>query len=483
MMRVLLVSHGASFGGAERSLVEIAGYLSQRGMDVVVALPDDGPVRRALEERGVATAVLPYRWAVRHAEGEALDDLVDLPALAEFVRDLAPGAIVTNTSVIPWFAFLANQFGIPHLWFVREDVVGHVGIAYVPDVATTLAMVQRWADVIFVPSHHLRRRLSGPLGRSDIQVAYPTFDSAIMRHAKPPDADPGSARRILLSGTIAPHKNQMEAIQAFALLCPSRPDLELTIMGAIGSAAYYEEVADFVAQEQLAVRFVPHTDEPWQTIAEHDICVVASRSEASSRAMIESMLLGLAVVASDVDGNPEKAGGEARAALLYKLGRPDDLAAKLATLIDSDDEFREQVRRGRAYAQSEYLERDQLSGLGDAVLSLDNLPEQSRPGWITGALIDLAGGRRAAIEERDALLLVRDRLVTEADALSAEREGIVAQYANLSEERDRLAGELAAAQLLVAAYDGSRSWQVTGPARTIGRVVRNFLRGSAEASR
>src|SRR3954469_24978761 len=57
--RVLFVSHETTLSGAPIQLVHLAGWLQERGWDILVATPDQGPISDMLAARDVPTIAEP----------------------------------------------------------------------------------------------------------------------------------------------------------------------------------------------------------------------------------------------------------------------------------------------------------------------------------------------------------------------------------------------------------------------------------------
>lgn len=469
-LRVLLASHSAGLGaGAERSLLQVALYLREHGCDVTVAVPRDAALSQALRGHGIETAVLAYDWArpltVNDGTDRSLSALGDIEA---FVRGVRPDIVMTNTLVIPWFGFVARHLGISHAWFIREDLSSDPGFAY-PNIERTLRVISATADGVFAPSEYMRDTYRRLLGRQDIRVVYPTFDPSIADWAgRRPNS---TGRRVVVCATIWPHKNQLEAIQAASILHEQGRELELTIIGSVVSEDYMQRLRDFVRERNLesVVTFAAATDDPHAVLAGHDICVVPSTNEPSSRVMVEAMLVGTAVVASDVGGNIEKAGGERRAAVLYPLGQAHALAERLATLLDDPERLREQGARGHEFAVDMYVEKDQLAPLLAGLEEISRQPVHPSGPWIIDELIQrsaevarLRPTVRALSMERDDARAMTQRNATRVAKLEADLKALTERVAEL--------------EGLVGAYSTSRSWRMTEPARALGRGARRLLR-------
>jgi hypothetical protein len=247
----------------------------------------------------------------------------------------------------------------------------------------------------------------------------------------------------------------------------------MTLIGGVPSNDYLHELLDFVRSHDLenAVSIEPATDDPYAVLAAHDMCVVPSTNEPSSRVMVEAMLVGTAVVASDIGGNVEKAGGERRAAVLYPLGDPAALADCLRSLLGDPGELREQAARGHAYAVERYVEQDQLAPL---LAGLEEICEQPAPApgtWLVDALVERSAELKRVRATVQAMSIERD------DAVAARERGN-ARAADLEAQIARLTAQVRELEGLVNMYSTSRSWRMTEPARALGRGARRVIGGA-----
>ena len=108
-----------------------------------------------------------------------------------------------------------------------------------------------------------------------------------------------------------------------------------------------------------------------------DIFVLCSRSEAFSNALLEAMACGCCAVGTEVGGTPELIGRNERG-LLCRPDDPDDLAAKLAVLIQ-DEALRRRLAAEAARCAREHFSvqaaAERISGIYEELLC------RSRAGW------------------------------------------------------------------------------------------------------
>jgi polysaccharide biosynthesis protein PelF len=133
-------------------------------------------------------------------------------------------------------------------------------------------------------------------------------------------------------GLIFPLKGQRDLVEAAALVRQSVPDVEFRLYGSPSDEDYYGECQQRVRELELEqhVVFAGTTKEPWSVFQQADVVVNASVSEAFPYAVVEAMLTGAAVVATDVGGVREAIGD---AGLLVHPRDPVALAEAIVTLL------------------------------------------------------------------------------------------------------------------------------------------------------
>jgi glycosyltransferase involved in cell wall biosynthesis len=215
------------------------------------------------------------------------------------------------------------------------DVRGKLSPQILAEWDRHMAYVFNLCDVLIAPSaFHAERMLDFPIDPDRIMA---------LPHGMNQDPIKGSARdprrpveRIGFIGSVIPTKGVHVLVEAFRRLAP--PGVELHIHGEAmpfhGDASYLERLKGLA--EDLPVTFHGAYDVEAlpRILAGLDILVVPSVWwESFCLTIREGLLAGVAVVASDLGAMREALDGE-RNGLLFRAGDPDDLAKKLARLID-----------------------------------------------------------------------------------------------------------------------------------------------------
>jgi glycosyltransferase involved in cell wall biosynthesis len=177
--------------------------------------------------------------------------------------------------------------------------------------------------------------------------------------------------RLVLVGTCNPGKGQLVAIRALKHLIDQQVKAELVLVGPTTNAAYLDElkrnVIEFGLDEYIS--FVGYKDDPTSIVAEADLVLMCSRSEAFGLVTVEGMKEGKAVVGARAGATSELI-RDGFNGLLYTLDDPEDLAAKVRYLLENPDLAKQMGENGRRWADETFsvngYTREVLGVLNDA---------------------------------------------------------------------------------------------------------------------
>jgi len=185
-------------------------------------------------------------------------------------------------------------------WFLYRLVENVVALNYhfADQVSPVCAYNSRWEKHLGVTEER-------------IKVIFNGADPDKFRRCEP-RCEPEHNGRALISsvGLIYPLKGQLDLIDAAAILRPSFQDLEVRFYGAPSDPAYFENCRRKVSELNLEnnVTFAGSTKEPWKVYSSADIMAFPSISEGFPYVVLEAMLCGAAIVATDVGGVGEALG-------------------------------------------------------------------------------------------------------------------------------------------------------------------------------
>ncbi len=363
-LNLLIFSHGSALTGAERGLLELVDELiSDHGVACTVILPVDGPLRARLDARGATTHVVGYEWwcgvdvgAIARSATAVLDAIDRHPEFGN------ADVVVTNTSGIPWGAMAATYLQKPHVWYVHET---GANVDFLFPIEMVHQIIAETSNAILTVSRTVRA-VFDTVPDDKISVVYPHIPEPTARARFAVTA--GSRRaegplRLIITGTITPHKGQQDAIGALRVLRAGGRNVELVIMGH-GASAEVQRLADLAAREGVAshTHIEGFRDDPLDVVADADIALVCSRNTALDRVGIEAMLLETPLIMARSGGAIELC-QEGAHGLLYTPGDEVDLAAKIEAVLADPAETAARVQRACAFASNTFTRE----GYGGAV--------------------------------------------------------------------------------------------------------------------
>jgi glycosyltransferase involved in cell wall biosynthesis len=315
-------------GGAEVGLLRLVGRLRERGWEVTLTSPREGPISEA-----------GYPWlrldvgGLGHGEGAR--------AVASWPRALR----------------LAQRFDVVYL---NSTVCGRLlpalrgtrSVLHVHDIVDRVPRHWAQADVVLADSQAVADRLVD----LEAHVVYCPIE------LDPPLADPPWARNdsapvIGFVGRIEPRKGVLDLIAAAPTIRAGSPGAEVVIVGDDPWGAF----PDYLAQVRAAsdVVHVPWHDNAAGLMRHFDVLVAPSLQEPFGTVLSEAMAVGTPVVATRVGGLAEVV-DDGVTGLLVEPGQPQALAnAVLEVLVRRDAmsaAAREAARRFGADAYADRVE-------------------------------------------------------------------------------------------------------------------------------
>jgi glycosyltransferase involved in cell wall biosynthesis len=207
------------------------------------------------------------------------------------------------------------------------------------------AMVQRFLR-LGVPASRVRHvplGVSEPPPYADGQEAIPRGAAEFARH-------PGL--KVVYAGSLVPRKSVHTLLEAQQALIARGKDIACMIVGT----GPCEPRLQAIAARASNARVVFVGEQPPEHVPGYlrlaDVLVLPSRSEGLGLVLVQAMILGKVVVASDIEG-PRELIEDGVTGLLFPAGDSDALAEGLLSLIAAPDWARTLGERGRAAVLAE----------------------------------------------------------------------------------------------------------------------------------
>ncbi|HXE46233.1 MAG TPA: glycosyltransferase family 4 protein [Conexibacter sp.] len=321
MTRILYVNHTSQMSGGERSLLLLLRGLPDRIVPVLASPP--GPLADAA--RGAGIPWVPITGTLGSLKlhplytSQAVRDLAQAAVeLRRAAAELSVDLVHANSIRAGLIAALARRLGAPPTIAHLRDVLPAGAVS-----AMTARTLDAGADAIVANSRYTLAHLPARCHRASTAVVHNPVDLA---RFDPRSVERGKLRAELgladgaalltVVAQITPWKGQDTAIRVLAGLRERGHDAHLALAGSAkfvaketryDNAAYLDGLHGLAEALGLArhVSFLGERDDVPEVMADADVLLMPSWQEPFGRAVIESMAVGTAVVATTLGGTAE----------------------------------------------------------------------------------------------------------------------------------------------------------------------------------
>jgi len=317
-IKILYIAPSLDAGGAERFLIDLMTNLNRSEFDFSLLLfAHAGFFFDELSAQGVEIKVLHKRWKF---------DPINFYLMYRTVQKNRPDIVHTQLGGDIYGRLLAKILGIKVIVSTEVDINREESF-FLRQLKTWTA---KFAAKIVAVSDAVRRDVIQRyhVAADRVQIIYNGLD--VQKFSK--SARPDKQRSKIIfggMGRLAPAKNWSTLLQAIALM--KNKNIECLIAG---TGALRPELEKLVLELELKgrVKFIGLVKDVPAFMSNLDFFVLPSKREAFGIVLIEAGLLGVPVLASNIDGIPEIIKDEERG-ILFDPMRSDDLAKKLDWMI------------------------------------------------------------------------------------------------------------------------------------------------------
>ena len=180
---------------------------------------------------------------------------------------------------------------------------------------------------------------------SKITVVYRGRDSSVFQEWVAPATD---SFRFVCIGRLYEKKGYPELLEAFIKLSKTHPNAHLEILG---EGDYRTEMEKTIRDANLQdkINLLGNVPNGWERIYQSHCFVFPSRFEGFSGALVEAMMTGIPIIASDIPMNTE-AVTDAETALVHRLKDVNDLHSKMLQMIENYEVMKKMGERARKIA-------------------------------------------------------------------------------------------------------------------------------------
>lgn len=347
-MKILCISHGRTLHGAERSFIEMLEALSIAGHELHAIFPANCVLidlcKPYIKDYTIISqpwwscneARLPWREKIRVLKRI----FIHTKESYRLIKNENPDLVITNTSVTICGAIASKIAQKKHFWYIREIGKVDLGLNFIFGKRLSLWLINKLSSKVLFNSFFLESSYKKYISKKKRNVIYQAVKSStnnqfVQKHTT------SNQLTLIIVGRFAEGKGQMVAVKAGHHLLRQDIEIKLLLVGA-GSDTYSNQIRQYIKENELCpyIQLIDFVEDITEYYEQSDIALVCSRCEAFGRVTVESMKMGLPVVASDRGANSEliKDGFNG---YLYEYENSEDLANKI--LLLREDKIREEI--------------------------------------------------------------------------------------------------------------------------------------------
>lgn len=348
-MKIVFVIDSLSLGGAEKNLAEILNFFTDKNNLKVIHLDKRNNLKSLYDKYQIETFCLEhskndsYFKVFRSLKKIFLKEKPDLIVSLLYKSSILTKLISINLN-IPLVGTIVSDNYSSQI-FEKLSVINKVKlfIYYLLDV-----LLARIPALYIANSNYIRLSVSKRLLFSKKKVKLLYTPKQIPINSWKPFFHNSSKFNFLTYGRLLEIKGFKELILAFKSVLIKHPNSTLNI---VGEGPYKKELISLVLNLDLKdFIFFPGTIENVENqLINYNCFVFPSWYEGFSGALVEAMMAGIPIIASDIPMNLE-AVQDKKTALVFPVRNVDALADQMIYAIEHPEEMAEMGRRAREIA-------------------------------------------------------------------------------------------------------------------------------------
>lgn len=319
-------------GGAERVITNLAEYFLINGYDVTVITKFIAPVEYPLSD-GIKRIVADI--TKDEEKGRIRNLFLRIRKLRRIVKEVHPDVLVSFIGKSNLMCVAATRgTGIPVVVSVRSNPEREIGSGWKRRL--TFVMF-KMAEGIVLQTKEAKEFFPEKIQKKAI-VLQNSLNPEFMRQRYKGDKQ----KEIITVGRIDKNKNQHMMVEAFVPLAAEFPEWSMVLYGDGEERRFLEErVKELDLQGRILFKGVQENIP--EKIEKASIFVLTSKQEGMPNALIEAMVLGLAVISTDCPcGGPRDLIVPNENGILIPVDDTEGLTRELRRLM-IDDEFRMRI--------------------------------------------------------------------------------------------------------------------------------------------
>lgn len=370
--RIIWISHGSTLNGAERVLLDGVKALKNLFYEVNVVFPYNGELIEKCNRYADNISIINIPWWIDRGIKINFTSKVNLflhivkstLKIIKEIRRLKCDTVITNTIAIPSGALAAFILGKKHVWYIHEFGKEDHNFNFIYTEWLSCKLISLLSNKVIFNSIAVNNKFAKYISKKNTIVIYSavdinsfekkTYDNLIF--------DKNNPLKISIFGRVSKSKGQFEAIKAIEyLIIEKKYNITLQIIGGLNNE-YNQQLRKYLIDGKIEkkIEIINFISNPIDFMKKSDLCLNCSKQEAFGLITVESMKLGIPVIASNTGGNLELVQNNNNG-LLYSQGNYKSLSEKIEYLYLNPNE----IERMGSYAYKWSNEKFNLSRFQD----------------------------------------------------------------------------------------------------------------------
>jgi len=374
---ILFISHSSERGGAKLALLELVQGLKNRNYSCSVVLPAEGYMNDEPNKIGVKTYIISVPWWIfkKDEEKEMIYNQIFNSCLKiiDVISEKKFDYIYTNTCVIPQGAIISHMLNIPHIWHIHEYGEKDHGLKFLMDFKDRSKFIDSYSDKIIVNSKALKKEFDKFIDEQKSVVIYYDIKLPNMLSEKIEIFKKEKSLKLLIIGQIYPGKGQLVAVKALKkCFFDLNENVELAIIGRIGSEEYFNEIQTFIINNNLQniITINKFNNNPTLAYEKADIVLMCSKSEAFGRVTVEAMMMGKPVIGSNSGATIEII-KENVTGLLFSVDSDEELSQRISYLYNNRNKILELGINAKNFTKEVFSDDIYSGGVSSIINNID----------------------------------------------------------------------------------------------------------------
>lgn len=337
---VFAATSGRMFSGASKALIELAENLKNKGMSVIVLLPEEGDFKTELDKMNISNYSFKeysswYTWKT--------ETKLNLPKyfvkrflnrwtifkIKRLLKKEKPDVIHVNALTAYTVGLAGIESHVPVVWHMREFMEEDLGVKFTNKNFSRRVLNQASA---FISISKAVKEKWQPIVSKNIDVVYDglPLDNYLIKEKK----TDLKQINVILYGRIVKEKGQLFFLRGMKNILKKYPQVHVSLAGFIEDKDYFSKCEEFIKKNKLRnkVDYLGEVNNIKKLLTKQDIVCVCSTKEGFGRVIIESMLAKCIVVSAN-SGAASELIEEEKNGYLYDVSSEKDFEKKVEKAI------------------------------------------------------------------------------------------------------------------------------------------------------